>query len=45
MAEKLGSPQNRFQQEYTRHYRDAFQVLKARLPQLGEGPQGFAPPF
>ena len=45
MAEKLGSPQNRFQQEYIRHYRDVFQGLKARLPQLGEGRQGFAPPF
>ena len=45
MAEKLGSPQNRFQQEYVRHYRDVFKVLKARLPQLGEGRQGFAPPF
>ena len=45
MAEKLGCPQNRFQQEYVRHYRDVFQVLKARLPQLGEGRQGFAPPF
>ena len=45
MAEKLGCPQNRFQQEYIRHYRDVLQVLKAKLPQLGEGRLGFAPPF
>ena len=45
MAEKLGCPQNHFQQEYVRHYRDAFRVMKQRLPQLGEGRQGFAPPF
>lgn len=45
MAEKLGCPLDGFQQEYVRHYRDAFRVLKQRLPQLGEGRQRFAPPF
>ena len=45
MAEKLGCPVSQFQARYVKHYREAFQTLKARLPQLGEGRQGFAPPF
>ena len=45
MAEKLGCPVSQFQPRYVKHYREAFQTLKARLPQLGEGRQGFAPPF
>ena len=45
MAEKLGCPQGKFQQEYVRHYRQAFGVMQKRLPQLGEGREGFAPPF
>ena len=41
MAEKLGSPQNRFQQEYVRHYRDVFQVApKATAAPAGGGPAG-----
>ena len=45
MAEKLECPVSQFQPRYVKHYREAFQTLKARLPQLGEGRQGFAPPF
>ena len=45
MAEKLDCPVSQFQPRYVKHYQEAFQTLKARLPQLGEGRQGFAPPF
>ena len=45
MAEKLDCPEGKFQQQYLRHYREAFRVLRQRLPQLGEGREGFAPPF
>ena len=45
MAEKLGCTVSQFKPRYVKHYREAFQTLKARLPQLGEGRQGFAPPF
>ena len=45
MAEKLGCPVSQFQPRYVKHYREVFQTMKARLPQLGEGRQGFAPPF
>ena len=45
MAEKLDCTVSQFKPKYVKHYREAFQTLKARLPQLGEGRQGFAPPF
>ena len=45
MAEKLDCPVSQFQPRYVKHYREVFQTMKARLPQLGEGRQGFAPPF
>ena len=45
MAEKLGCTAQDFQPRYVEHYRRAFRVLKNRLPELGEGRQGFAPPF
>ena len=45
MAEKLGTPPGRFQPRYLQHYREVFRALQVRLPQLGEGRQGFAPPF
>ena len=45
MAEKLGCPEPEFRARYVRHYREAREVLQSRLPQLGEGRQGFAPPF
>ena len=44
-AEKLGCTAQDFQPRYVEHYRRAFRVLKNRLPELGEGRQGFAPPF
>ena len=43
MAEKLDCPVSQFQPRYVKHYREVFQTMKARLPQLGEGRQGFAP--
>ena len=45
MAEKLDCTVSQFQPRYVKHYREVFQTMKARLPQLGEGRQGFAPPF
>ena len=45
MAEKLGCTAQDFQPRYVEHYRRAFRVLQNRLPELGEGRQGFAPPF
>ncbi len=45
MAEKLGCPRQSFQDEYLAHYRMVFQVLRDTLPDLGEGKDGFAPPF
>ena len=45
MAEKLGCTAQDLQPRYVEHYRRAFRVLGNRLPELGEGRQGFAPPF
>ena len=45
MAEKLECNQQEFRTKYTQHYRRAREVLRDRLPSLGEGRQGFAPPF
>ena len=45
MAEKLGCTAQDFQPRYVEHCRRAFRVLGNRLPELGEGRQGFAPPF
>lgn len=45
MAEKLGCEVAAFQSRYLDHYREVFEVLDAALPELGEGKDGFAPPF
>ena len=50
MAEKLGCPRSSFGAEYLERYREFFAVLNNRLqendlPPLGEGKDGFAPPF
>jgi len=45
MAEKLGCGVDSFQPRYLDHYRRVFAVLRERLPELGEGKDGFAPPF
>ena len=50
MAEKLGCGRDNFGNEYLKRYREFFQVLNNRLqyndlPPLGEGKDGFAPPF
>ena len=45
MAEKLGCEVAAFQSHYLDHYREVFEVLDAELPELGEGKDGFAPPF
>ena len=45
MAEKLGCDRETFKEEYLEHYRMVFGVLRDMLPELGEGKDGFAPPF
>lgn len=45
MAEKLACPSSSFREEYLKHYNEAFSVLQMHLPDLGEGKDGFAPPF
>jgi DNA repair photolyase len=45
MAEKLGCDVKSFRAEYLEHYGLIFGVLKDTLPELGEGKDGFKPPF
>ena len=45
MAEKLGCHRETFRAEYLEHYRMVFGVLRDTLPELGEGKDGFSPPF
>ena len=45
MAEKLGCDVASFQSRYLDHYGAVFEVLRDALPELGEGKEGFAPPF
>ena len=45
MAEKLGCARSSFQDAYLEHYRSVFAVLQDGLPSLGEGKDGFKPPF
>ena len=45
MAEKLNSNKAEFETAYLDHYRSVKDVLQKRLPNLGEGKGGFAPPF
>ena len=45
MAEKLSSDPGTFREAYMRHYREVRDVLKKRLSGIGEGKDGFRPPF
>lgn len=45
MAEKLASPSAVFRQAYLDHYQRVRDILRDRLPRLGEGKDGFHPPF
>ena len=45
MAKKLGSAPSSFREDYLKHYKAVFNVLRENLPTLGEGKKGFAPPF
>ena len=45
MAEKLNTDRAKFGEAYLEHYRMIKDVLQDRLPNLGEGKGGFAPPF
>ena len=45
MADKLDCDGQDFRARYMEHYRRAFDVLDAKLPSLGEGKDGFKPPF
>lgn len=45
VAEKLSCKGRAMVDGYLEHYRDVREVLRRRLPRLGEGKQGFQPPF
>ena len=45
MASKLGCDRADFRERYMEHYEMVFGVLRDMLPELGEGKDGFAPPF
>ena len=45
MASKLGCTQTTFRTEYLKQYRATLNTLRDILPELGEGKNGFAPPF
>ena len=45
MAQKLSSDSQTFREAYLRHYRNVREVLTRTLPKLGEGKDGFRPPF
>ena len=45
MAEKLGKTEPDFRTAYEEHYTEVREVLKRRLPDVGEGKAGFSPPF
>ena len=45
MVEKLGCTSSSFRDEYMKHYDEISEVLRKNLPNLGEGKDGFAPPF
>ncbi len=45
MAEKLSCSGRAVVDRYLDHYRDVREVLRRRLPELGEGKHGFRPPF
>ena len=45
MAEKLNCDRATFRDRYLEHYESSFRVLNKELPQLGQGKDGFKPPF
>ncbi len=45
MSEKLNCDRATFRDRYLEHYEMAFKVLDERLPNLGQGKDGFKPPF
>lgn len=45
MAQKLNCSRSSFRERYLDHYRSAYEVLHNTLPELGEGKDGFRPPF
>ena len=45
MAEKLACERDSMLDRYLEHYREVRTVLYRELPRLGEGKDGFKPPF
>ena len=45
MTEKMDCTQEEFRPKHQENYRAGREVLRARLPQLGEGRKRFRPPF
>ena len=45
MTRKLSSDPKTFREAYLEYYRGVRDVLERQLPELGEGKDGFRPPF
>ena len=45
LAERLDCAQEQVLTQYARRYREARDILRDKLPSLGEGKEGFRPPF
>ena len=45
MSKKLNCSRASFRRKYLEHYQTAYDVLSKELPHLGQGKDGFAPPF
>lgn len=45
VAEKLGCEKGQYKDRYLEHYDGVFRTLREKLPELGVGKDGFAPPF
>lgn len=45
MTRKLSGARTNFREAYLQHYHGVREVLRTRLPKLGEGKDGFRPPF
>ena len=45
MADKLNCDKFSFRDRYMEHYENTYKVLEEQLPELGQGKDGFKPPF
>ena len=45
MVEKLGCDEGSFRERYIEDYERSLKALDTALPELGQGKDGFSPPF